>query len=95
MTEAKRHDLIVDTAVVIAAVSIGIVVAGLLPQAGEAPEPNLPLPNAQIVSEPVEYPVDIPGCTSVRPPPVENEITRFSTATMGGGTPNYGINQVK
>ena len=81
--------MIIDTAVVVSVVSIGIVVAGLLPQAGEAPEPNSPMADTQIVSEPVEYPVEISGCTSVQPPPAENGIMRYSSAIVGGETPSY------
>ncbi|WP_250851676.1 hypothetical protein [Rhodococcoides kroppenstedtii] len=85
MTGAKRHDLIVNTSVVITIVAAGIVVAGLLPRDDAATEDATGQnPGEQVVSEPVRYPVDIPGCDTVQAPPEGDGSLRFSFATVGG-----------
>ena len=90
MTGAKRHDLIVNTSVVITIVAAGIVVAGLLPRDDAATEDATGQnPGEQVVSEPVRYPVDIPGCDTVQAPPEGDGSLRFSFATVGGVDAEY------
>jgi hypothetical protein len=75
--EGRRHNAVIDVSFIVTVVALGVVAAGLL----HSPESELPPGNAvssgeaardgdySIVSEPVEYPVDIPGCSEVEPPP--------------------------
>lgn len=41
-----------------------------------------------VVSEPIEYPVDIPGCSEVEPPPSDDGELVMSSS-IGGETPSY------
>lgn len=90
MTAATRHHLIINTSVVVTIVAVGIVVAGLLPQSSGPTESDPLDSGAEIVSKPVQYPVDIPGCPTVQAPPESDSVLSFSvTSTYGGEEPEY------
>lgn len=89
MTEAKRHDVIVTTSVVVTIVAAGIVVAGLLTPRSDPTESDSTVPVEEILSEPVTYPVDIPGCEVVEPPPDSGSTSRISSVFVGETEPDY------
>ncbi|CAH0140849.1 hypothetical protein [Rhodococcoides fascians] len=95
MHEGRRHNAVIDVSVIVTVVALGVVAAGLL----HSPESELPPGNAvssgeaardgdySIVSEPVEYPVDIPGCSEVEPPPPSEDGRLISV--IGSQAPSY------
>lgn len=82
--EGRRHDLIIDTSVIVTVVALGVVAAGLL----RSPESAVAEGDSALVSEPVEYPVNIQGCPEVEPPPSdEGELVMSSSIVES--TPSY------
>ncbi|MDV8024933.1 hypothetical protein [Rhodococcus sp. IEGM 1330] len=89
MPRGRRHDAIVDVSVIVtivAIVAIGVVAAGLL----RSPESAVAVSDSQVVSEPIEYPVDIPGCSEVEPPPSSEGAIFVTSSSVGEDTPSYG-----
>ncbi|CCQ14724.1 putative uncharacterized protein [Rhodococcus sp. AW25M09] len=84
MLEGRRYDAIIDASVIVTVVALGVVAAGLL----RSPESAVAERDSSIVSEPIEYPVDIPGCSEVEPPP-SSEGERVSWSSLGGSSPSY------
>ncbi|AMY53774.1 hypothetical protein A3L23_02437 [Rhodococcoides fascians D188] len=80
----RRHNTVIDVSVIVTVVALGVVAAGLL----RSPESVAVDADSSVVFEPVQYPVDIPGCVEVEPPPSdEGEVVM--RATLGGETPSY------
>ncbi|WP_415972772.1 hypothetical protein [Rhodococcus sp. 077-4] len=90
MPEGRRYDAIIDVSVIVTVVALGVVAAGLLhsPENAVSTEEAAVDSDYSIVSEPIEYPVDIPGCSEVEPPP-SGESELFMTSSIGGDTPSY------
>ncbi|OZC84929.1 hypothetical protein CH254_19640 [Rhodococcus sp. 06-412-2C] len=84
MPEGRRYDAIIDASVIVTVVALGVVSAGLL----RSPESAVAVSDSEVVSEPIEYPVDIPGCSEVEPPP-SSEGEAFMTSSIVQGSPSY------
>lgn len=82
--EGRRYDTIIDASVIVTVVALGVVAAGLL----RSPESTVAERDSSIVSEPIEYPVDIPGCSEVEPPP-SSEGEMFMTSSIVQGSSSY------
>lgn len=82
--EGRRHDVIIDISVIVTVVALGVVAAGLL----RSPESAVAEGDSAVVSEPIEYPVDIPGCPEVEPPP-SDEGDLVMSSSIVDGTPSY------
>nr|WP_314142534.1 hypothetical protein [uncultured Rhodococcus sp.] len=84
MPEGRKHDVIIDVSVIVTVVALGVVAAGLL----RSPDSAVAEDDVPVVSEPIEYPVDIPGCPEVDPPPSdEGELVMSSSIVQS--TPSY------
>ncbi|WP_155288906.1 hypothetical protein [Rhodococcoides fascians] len=76
----RRGGVWTDAIVVGVVVAVGVVAAGLTHQ---------PMGQSGYVSEPVEYPVDIPGCESVEPPEEEQFYGVFTSGQESYDNPAY------
>ncbi|MCZ4519882.1 hypothetical protein O4220_15310 [Rhodococcus ruber] len=85
MPDGRRCDAIIDISVIVTVVALGVVAAGLL----RSPESAVAVGDSEVVSEPIEYPVDIPGCSEVEPPPSSEGAIFVSSSSIGGETPSY------
>ncbi|MDV6262584.1 hypothetical protein [Rhodococcoides yunnanense] len=83
MPGGRRHDAIIDVSVTVTVVALGVVSAGLL----RSQESAVVEGDYSVASEPVQYPVDIPGCSEVEPPPSSEDAQLISV--LGGETPSY------
>lgn len=83
--EGRRYDVIIDVSVIVTIVALGVVAAGLL----RSPESAVAESDSRVVSEPIEYPVDIPGCSEVEPPPSSEGAVFVTSSSIGGETPSY------
>lgn len=77
-----------DTTVVVGIVAVGVGAAWVLPH--RSPDPGSGIVDDWYRSEPVVYPVEIPGCDAVEPPPrrVDSGWTAYG-ASLGYGDPDF------
>ncbi|MGB7236846.1 MAG: hypothetical protein WBD41_12790 [Rhodococcus sp. (in: high G+C Gram-positive bacteria)] len=87
MADSKRLDRIMTTSVIVTIVAVGVVVASFIPtQEGDTASGDAAAPTPEIVTEPVDYPVTIPGCDVVEPPEEGGEELFFSITSEGERT---------
>lgn len=87
--EGRRHDAIIDASVIVTIVALGVVAAGLLRSPESAVvEGGSSVDSEPVLFEPVEYPVDIPGCPEVEPPP-SDEGDLVMSSSIVESTPSY------
>ena len=87
MTDSKRRDRIVTTSVIVTIVAVGVVVASFIPtQESDTAGDEAAAPTPEIVTEPVDYPVTIPGCDEVEPPARGEPELRLSAVTEAQST---------
>ncbi|MDJ0396129.1 hypothetical protein QMK17_22670 [Rhodococcus sp. G-MC3] len=89
MVDSRGLDRIRTASVVVTIISVGVVAASFISTPNNVvADGGTAATTSEVVTEPVEYPVDIPGCDDVQEPPTESESMLFSSS-IGGGESTY------